>query len=120
MAGNNIVYRTHFGRLKASRYFHRLPEAKKDRKLWEGLHDISNTYRSYQCQRLIIEKLNLELDTAIKKSTELERALETMISQAAFLYTTHEQPSVRAEGIIHGDKDVSPEARGQILMNCKL
>ena len=97
-----------------------MPEAKRDRKLWESLHEISGTYRSYQCQKLIIEKLNMELDTAMRRRTELERALETMISQAAFLYTTHEQPAVRAEGIIHGDKDVPQEVRAQILMNCKL
>ena len=120
MARDNLIFQIHFGRLKASKYFHRLPEAKRDRKLWESLREISSTYRAYQCQKLIIEKLNLELDNAIKKRADYERSLENMISQAAFIYTTHEQPSVRADSIIHGDKDVSPEARGQILMNCKL
>ena len=120
VVGDNIVHQVHFGRLKASKYFHRLPQAKRDKKLWEGLHEISNTYRACQCQRMIIEKLNLEMDSAAKKRGEYERALENLISQAAVQYTTHEQPTLRPDSIFQGDKEVSPQVRGQILMNCKL
>lgn len=119
-AGANIVHRTHYGRLKASKFFHRIPEARKDRKFWESLHTISMTYKNYLCQKLIIEKLNSDIEAAVTKRTELEKALDNLISQAACTYTTFEQPAIRAEHIIHGNQNVSQEIRDLVMMNCRL
>src|SRR5579875_3454008 len=96
-SGNNPIHRTHYGRLKASKFFHRLPEARRDRKLWEQLHAINTAYKSYLCQKLMIEKLNYDIEGAQRKRTDLERTLDNLISQAACIYTTIENPGVRAE-----------------------
>ena len=114
------MYRLHYGRLKAAKYFHRLPEAKRDRKLWEHLHSINGAYKAYLCQTLIIEKLQIELEAAARKKTEVERSLNNMISQAACTYTTIEVPGVQAEMIINGDQSISSGVRDTITLNSRL
>jgi hypothetical protein len=118
-AGNNAVHRTHYGRLKASKFFHRLPEARRDKKLWAQLHSINTAYKGYLCQKLMIEKLEYDTQQATQRRVDLERQLDNLISQAACIYTTIETPNVSAENIIHGD-NVSPETRNHIMMNCRL
>lgn len=119
-AETNTVYRTHFGRLKAAKYLHRHPEAKRDRKLWDQLHAISGTYKAYLCQTLIIEKLQIEMEAAARKKTEVDRMLNNLISQAACTYTTIEMPGVRADMIINGDQSVNGEVRNKITLNSRL
>jgi hypothetical protein len=115
----NPIHRTHYGRLKASRYFHRLPEARTDKKLWDSLHSLSSIYRSYMCQNLLVEKLNSEVEAAIRKRQEFERQLENLVSQAGFAYTAIERPTVRPVAIINNE-NVAQEDRDQILLNCRL
>ena len=119
-AGNNPIHRTHFGRLKASKYFHRLPEAKRDRKLWEQLHAINSAYKGYLCQKLMIEKLNHDIEAATQKRRDLERQMDNLISQAGCTYTTIEQPGLRADSIIHNDQSISQDVRNLIVLNCRL
>jgi hypothetical protein len=116
----NPVYRTHCGRLKASKYFHRLPDAKRDRKLWEQLHSISAAYKAYLCQTLIIEKLQADLNVSSRKKTELERTLNNLISQAACTYTTIERPGLQADMIINGDQSIGADVRDLIMLNSRL
>ena len=119
LSGNNPVHRTHFGRLKASKFFHRLPEARRDRKLWDSLHSISTLYRAYLCQRLIVEKLNTDIESATKRRTDLERSLENLVSQAGITYTTIERPGLRADSLIQREQ-VPQEVRDLIALNCRL
>lgn len=115
----NRIHRTHYGRIKASRYFHRLPEARTDKKLWDCLHSLTGIYRSYMCQNLLVEKLNNEVEAATRKRQEFERQLENLVSQAGFAYTAIERPSVRPKSIINNE-NVSQDDRDQILLNCRL
>lgn len=119
-AGNNPIHRTHFGRLKASKFFHRLEVARKDKKLWGQLHSINASYKGYLCQKLIIEKLNYDMNQAMDRKRELERNLDNLISQAACTYTVIENPSIRAENIISGAANVGPEIRQAINLNSRL
>ena len=119
-AGDNPVHRTHFGRLKASKFFHRLPESRRDRKLWGQLHSINAAYKGYLCQKLMIEKLSYDMEQAMQRKSDLERQLDNLISQAACTYTTIEMPGVRAENIIQGDQSVSQEVRTHISLNSRL
>lgn len=120
-AGNNPIQRTHYGRLKASKHFHRFPEAKKDRKLWDQLHVINTTYKGYLCQTLMIEKLNFDLDAATRKRSELERQMDNMIAQAGVQYSTIEAPGLKSFDVINGTgQNVSQEIRNLIMLNCRL
>lgn len=119
--GNNPIHMTHYGRLKASKHFHRYPEAKKDRKLWEQLHTINSTYKGYLCQHLMIEKLRHDLDAAILKRNDLERQMDNMISQAGCTYTTIEAPGLKAIDVINGNtQNVTQDVRNLINMNCRV
>jgi hypothetical protein len=115
----NIIHRTHYGRLQASRYFHRLPGARSDKKLWDSLHSLSSIYRSYMCQNLLLEKLNAEVQAANTKREELQRQLDNLIGQASLAYTSIERPAVRAAAIIQNE-NITPQDREQMLLNCRL
>jgi hypothetical protein len=114
------IARVYFGRLKASKYFFRLPDAKRDRKLWDALRNISAMYRAFLGQKLMVDKLTLDLEEANKKTQEIGRQLEDQISKSAFTYSSIENPKLRPDLIINGSEEVGKGARDQILLNCKL
>jgi hypothetical protein len=116
----SIISRVYFGRLKASKYFFRFPEAKKDRKLWDSLRTISNMYRGYLSHKLTMDKLQQELDQGNRKSAELLRQLDDLVSKSAFTYSCIENPRLNPNLIINGADAVTKEARDQIIMNCRL
>ena len=118
-AASHIIFKIHWGRLKASKYFFRLPEVRSDRKLWESFRMISATYRSYLCQKLIVEKLKKELEIAVMKTAEIGRTLDDLISKASMSYTSIENPQIRPDLVINSES-LSKENRDQIAMNCKL
>lgn len=119
-SATNPISRVYFGRLKASKYFFRLPEAKKDKKLWENLRAISNQYKVYLGQRLMADKLRADLDEATRKTADIGRQLDDLISRAAFTYTGIENPQFRADLIIHDISTTSTEVRNQVILNSKL
>ena len=49
-ATSSNISRVHIGRLKASNYFFRINEARKNRKLWESLRLILDNYRMFMSQ----------------------------------------------------------------------
>ena len=119
LSSAHMILKVHSGRLKASKYFFRLPEARKDRKLWESLKTISTTYRNYLCQKLIVEKLKKELEIAVMKTAEIGRNLDDLISQASMSYTSIENPQIRPDMVINSS-GLSQENRDQVALNCKL
>ena len=114
------ISQTYFGRIKASKYFFQVKAAKSNRKLWEALRSISDTYRHLQSHLLTIEALNQEIETAKRRALEVGRNLEDMVSKAAFSYTTLQDPSLTAEAIIHGDRAGDSAVQTALHMNCKL
>ena len=112
--------RTHLGRLKASEYFFRIEEARKDRRFWESLRSISASYRSFLCQKVTLDKLNYELDQANQKTMDLSRSLEDQITKCGLTYTTFESPDIKPDMIINCSDSATKEVRDQIILNCKL
>ena len=117
---SNIILKVHWGRIKASKYFFRIPESRKDRKLWEAFKAISAAYRNYLCQQLVVDKLKQDLEVNSKRTVDLGRAIEDQISKIAFSYTSLEDPRIRPEMIINGSEHINKDIRDQILLNCKL
>ena len=115
----NVISRIYFGRLKASKYFFRLPEAKKDKKLWDSLHSISSMYRGYLSQRMLSEKLQREIDEANRKTAELLRQLDDLISKSGVTYSCIENKTLNPNMILTTDS-LNKEVRDQILLNCRL
>ena len=114
------VIRVHWGRLKAAKYFFQLEEARKDRKLWEAFKVISANYRAYLCLQLAREKAQQDLEAATRKTLDLGRTIEDLISKAACTYTCMQDHSVRPEMIIGGGEHITKELREQIMTNCQL
>jgi len=115
-----VILQVHWGRIKAAKYFFRIEQARKDRKLWESFKAISQAYKSLLCQQLIVDKLKQDLEAATLKSADLSRSIEDQISKCAFTYTSLEDPRIRPELIINGSDNLTKEVRDQILLNCQL
>ena len=115
----NVISRIYFGRLKASKYFFRLPEAKKDKKLWDSLRSISSMYRVYLSQRMLSEKLQREIEEGNRKTTELLRQLDDMISKSGVTYSCIENKKLNPNMILTTE-NLNKEVRDQILLNCRL
>ena len=112
--------KVHFGRLKASKYFFRLDQAVKDRKLWEAFKAISNNYRTYQCLQIIEENVRMDLQDAIRRKEELGRIIQDQVSKSAFTYTSMEDPQITPDMIIQGSENLTKEVRDKIILNCQL
>lgn len=116
---SNISH-VYYGRLQASKYFFMAKEAKKDRRLWEALRDISDSYRTLQSQQLTIEVLQQTLQDAKANVEKQERALGDVISKTALSYLALKHPHVSADAILKGAKDKNPEVQEEVHMACKL
>jgi hypothetical protein len=114
------IVKIHWGRLKASKFFFRIAEVRSDRKLWDSLKAVSSSYRAYQGQKILVDKMQYELEQANIKIVELGRHLDDQISKIAFSYTMIENPRIRPEQIINGSQDVTQEIRDQIMQNCRM
>ena len=55
---SNMIQAVHQGRVIASKYFFRLEQVRKDRKMWEQLKGLSTNYRAYLCQRMLVDKMD--------------------------------------------------------------
>jgi hypothetical protein len=119
-ASSSVVLKVHWGRLRAAKYFFRLEEARKDRKLWDSFKVIANHYRNFLCLQLVQEKLKQDLELATKKAVDLGRTIEDQISKCAFTYTCMEDSRIRPEMIIAGSENVTKEVREKIMLNCQL
>jgi hypothetical protein len=114
------ISKVHYGRIKASAYFFRLKEARSNKKLWDNLRIISDTYRNYLSQKLSIDVLRKELASSEQKLKDMEINLDDQISKCAFTYTSIENPRIRPEMIINGSESVTKEIRDAIVMRCKM
>lgn len=114
------VSHIYYGRMKASKYFFQPPATKKNRKLWDSLRSISDSYRAWQSQRLTVEVLEQAVKDAQAKADEQDRVLGDMISTTALSYITLQHPEVSADEIIKGAKEEHPEVKQALQMACKL
>lgn len=114
------IQKLHVGRVKATKYFFRLPDLKKNRKIWDSLRSLTESYRSYLSQRLMIEVLTRELQQANEREAEMGNNLDDQISKIAFTYTSVEHPSIRPDHIIKGKEHSDPTVREKVDTNCNL
>ena len=102
---------THFGSVNASSYFFRSKAVKSNKKLWESLRQISDTYRAYMSQKIGLDILKRDLKEADEKYLLTQHYLDDMISKAGFTYSTILDPRHSAQSIITGGADMSTEDR---------
>lgn len=117
---SNQISKVFHGRLRASAYFFRVKEARSNKKLWESLKTLSDSYRNYLSQKLMIDVLRKELEQAESRTERLGLSLDDMISKVSFTYTSLESPQIRPEMIIGGGDGVSKDVRDAISLNCRM
>ena len=114
------ISRVYFGRIKASQYFFRKPETRGNRKFWDSLRTISDCHRAYLSQILAVEVLKNDLREAEKKTAEVARNLDDLISKSAFTYTMLHNPTAAPDIILKGMDSSSSDIRKEVTMNCKM
>lgn len=119
-AMKTAIGRVHFGRLKASKYFFRLAQAKRDRTLWDNLHTISSQYRAYLGQRVLLDKLERDVQAAKLKTAELGNQMDDLIGRASLTYTKMENPDFRQDLYLSNPSSLPKEHGAMVLLNSKL
>lgn len=108
------------GRVRASSWLFRIEAARKNRKLWDALRLLSDTYRHYLSQQILLAVLSQEMQVAERRKSELAGQLDDLITKTALSYTTLENSRIRPEAIIGASQEVTPEIREAVHTNCRL
>lgn len=114
------ISRVYFARTKASKYFFRKKETRKNRRLWDQLRTISDAFRMYQSHMLTIEVLKKQLRDAERKAVDMELNLEDLASKASFSYTLILNPGSSPENILKGTDNENAEIRKEMAMNTRM
>ena len=117
---SNIIQAVHNGRIIASKYFFRLEEVRKDRRMWESLKALAVNYRAYLGHMMLVDKMTHELNIANAKRQEFLRQMEDQISKIAMTYSIVETPKLRTDMIINGSQELTQEMRKDIDFNCRM
>ena len=120
MASSTNINKLCVGRTKASQYFFRKPETRKNRKLWDSLRNISDHFRMYQSQALTVDVMREEVMEAERRLNEMEMNLEDLVSKAGVTYTMMLNPGVSSDKLFKGSDSESVEFRKEMSMNCRI
>lgn len=120
MASSTNINKLCVGRTKASQYFFRKPETRKNRKLWDSLRNISDHFRMYQSQALTVDVMKEEVMEAERRLNEMEMNLEDLVSKAGVTYTMMLNPGASSDKLFKGTDSESVEFRKEMSMNCRI
>lgn len=118
--GSHSISLIYHGRLSASKWFLRHPAIKSNRRFWDTLRSISDTYKAFISLDISIEILQRELEENQRKRTMVSHSLEDMITKASLTYTAIEYPDLKPEDVIGGSANITPHMRQQLSRNSKL
>ena len=110
----------YYGRKNASKFFFQLPGIRKNRKLWDDLRTISESFRMLQGYQLTVEVLKQAYQDAQAKTAKYSHDLRDLVSKTAVSYVTLKYPNVSADAIIKGAEENNPEVKDEVTMACKL
>lgn len=108
------------GRTAASVWFFRNNAVKQNRKLWEALKLISETYRASINNQMSLQILEHELGLTRDKQVSLQTTLDDMVSKASLTYTAIEDPTIRPEHVLSGGDSLTPAARETLIRNARM
>ena len=107
-------------RKRACEMFFDVKGVKDNRRMWEALRTISDTFRNFQSQTLTIEMLTKELESSKAKHAELERSLIDMVTKCSISYTSYQLEGYTTEKIVKGLDGSKPEIRDAVSRNTQL
>ena len=114
------IIKMHYGRKYACQWLFRLQQVRGNKKLWDALRMLSETYRQLASYTINQELLERELQDTRNKIVALTSTLTDQVNKAAFTYTTLENPNIRPELIIMGGDGLTADMRNQLNTNVKL
>jgi len=117
---SSVLSKIYHGRMSASIWLFRNSAVKQNRKLWEALKLISETYRASINNQMSLHILEHEITQIREKQVSLQTSLDDMVSKASLTYTAIEEPGLRPEDVLAGGNSVSPALREILIRNARL
>ena len=93
---------------------------KQNRKFWDALKLISETYRASINNQMSLHILEHEITQIREKQVSLQTSLDDMVSKASLTYTAIEEPTLRPEQVLAGGDSVPPALRDILIRNARL
>lgn len=102
------------GRKVACKYLFQSKTAKENRKFWDSLREISDSFREFQNQAFSVELLRREAEKASEKSNQMRLNLEDLISKAAMSYVTLKNPAMTSATIFKATQTQDPAVEREV------
>ena len=115
-----MISKVSYGRQFVCLWLFRLPQAKSNRKLWDSLKVLSEVYRTLTSNRINVNKLERELQSARDKLAAQELNMQDLIGKVSFTYTSIENPEINPDLVIDCGTGFTERMRGIINNNAKL
>lgn len=119
-SNSSTLSKIYHGRTAASVWFFRNSAVKQNRKLWEALKLISETYRASINNQMTLQILEHELNLTREKQIGLQTTLDDMVSKASLTYSAIEDTSIRPEHVLSGGDSLTPNARETLMRNARM
>jgi hypothetical protein len=99
---SSAISKIYYGRLYAGEWLFKLEAAKRNKKLWDVITEISEKKRMLSSLKVNVEVLEHELVSTREKVLKTDANLHDLIGQVAITYTAMSDPTITAEAVIAG------------------
>ena len=117
---STALSKIHHGRLAASEWMFSFPVIKQNRKLWESLKLISETYRNMVNHRVNVEILEKEFTLTRDKYNMLQGTLEDLVSKAALTFSACVESNIRPDMVLSGGEGLTSQMREILNRNARV
>jgi hypothetical protein len=93
---------------------------RENKKLWENLKLVSDTYRTLLSYKINIEVLSKELEDTRNKVLVYTTTLEELVTKSAVTVASIEDTTIRPELLIAGPEQFTGQMRDVLNQNAKL
>ena len=115
-----IITKIFYGRKYACEFLFDEPRKKQNKKLWQALRVLAETYRMLMGSKMHVEVLEHELAETKKRVLEQEATLQDLLGRAAFAYAAIENPNITADVVITNMASLPEDIRKRLSMVSQL
>src|SRR3990167_884914 len=119
-ASSTALSKIHHGRMAAAEWMFSSPAMKQNKKLWESLKLISETYRNMVNHRVNVEILENEYQLTREKHAMLQGNLEDLVGKAALTFSACINSSIRPDMVLSGAEGLTPQLREFLMRNAMM
>jgi hypothetical protein len=117
---STMINKIHHGRKYASEFLFDEPRKKQNKKLWQALKVVSETYRMLMGSKMHVEVLEHELVETRKRVLEQDSTLQDLLGKAAFAYAAIENSNITADSVITNMTSLPEDIRNRLCMVSQL